>query len=68
MQSYSYRKKIFILKKGEVVSQIPCSTSSFENTRFKASSQSRIDVDESSKEEDIDNSDIYSSNEESDEN
>ena len=63
------KKEIHIgdIKKREVVSQIPCSTTSSEDTQFEASSKSQIDADESSEEEDIDSSDTYNSDEESEE-
>ena len=50
-----------------MVSQIPCSTTPSEDTRFEAGSKSEVDADESSEEEDTDASDAYSADEESDE-
>ena len=48
-------------------SQIPCSTTPSEDTRFEASSKSQIDADELSEEEDTHVSDAYSADEKSDE-
>ena len=52
-------------KKGEAVSQIPCSITSSEDTRFQASGKGRVNVDETS-EEDTEHEDEDSSEEESD--
>lgn len=49
-----------------MVSQIPYSTTPFKDTHFETSSKSEVDTDKSSKKEDIDVSDIYSTNEKSD--
>ena len=61
------KKEIHIgdIKKREVVSQIPYSTTSSKETQLEASSKNQIDADESSEEEDMDSSDTYNSDEES---
>ena len=64
------KKEIHIgdTKKGETVSQIPCSTTVSEGTQFQASKKEKIVVDESSEEEDTENNvGDSSSEEESDE-
>lgn len=51
-----------------MVSQIPCSTILSKDTWFEAISKSQIDADESSEKEDINISNVYSADEESDKN
>lgn len=60
------KKEIHIsnIKKREVVSQISYYTTSFEKTQFEADSKNPMNADKSSKEENIDSSDIYNFDEE----
>lgn len=53
--------------KREIVFQILCFTTFFKDTQFEASSNSQIDKDELLKEENINISNIYNSNKESEE-
>ena len=56
---YIQKKKIHIgdIKKGEALFQIPCSTTTSEDTRFQASTKNKTNVDESLEEEGIENKD-----------
>ena len=53
------------IKKREVITQILCSTTFSKKTQFEASCKNQINKDKSSKETDIDSSNIYNSDEKS---